>query len=372
MLMIYIVSILLLLQISVLLVFVYQSIKQRKLCNQIPKLSNVILDNFDVIIAAKENYKIIYKCVTNVLSVGLKNIILCVDGGDKSIYSKLKVDFPFITVLQNDVSLGKIRSQKKCLNISQKESILILDADVYLIKEELYGFVSYFVDSNVDFLCPYSVGLYIGNNPLLYSLAETDRCMRQRIVRAGRDAYGVSNLSGYCMLAKRKKYIDIIDSEVIQDDVMATINLLEKNYTVKTYHKVVCSEIERTTFKSYLMQKTRWTAGNIVLIKSYCRLFKSAPFIKSVAFTSSFLLWYWALWMDFVVFLLCIVYPPLLILLLFEGLVKFFGLVCACKPQKRALEILLYIIIWPFFSTICLMLSPYYLEGKIVEQNTRR
>lgn len=370
--MIYILSILLLIQIVVLVVFVYQSIRQRYFCNMQKDILKISLDDFDVIIAAREDCKIIRCCITNVLSVGFKNIILCIDGCDDSIYLKIKSEFPSIVLLNNEKQLGKIKSQKRCLDLSNKENVLILDADITLNKDELYGFVSYYINSKADFLCPYSIGLYSGGNSLLYSIAETDRYMRQRVVRAGRDAYGVSNLSGYCMLCKRIKYINIIDADAIQDDVIATINLLQRKYKVKTYHKAVCSEIERNSFGSYLMQKTRWTAGNIVLIKSYAKLFESTSLVKAFAFTSSFLLWYWSLWVDFIAFLFSIIYPPIFIFLVIEGIIKFIGLAFAGRSKNKIFSILLYLVIWPIFSTMCLILSPYYLMGKIVEQKTRR
>ena len=203
-----------------------------------------------MIFSSSRSISSIPKCIKNVLSVGFENIIICIDGGNNDVFYRLKLSYPSLTILYNETSLGKIRSQNKCLSLSKKENILILDADIALLKEEVTGFVSYFWESNVDFLCPYSIGLYEGNNQLLYSIAETDRHMRQRVVRAGRDAYGVSNLSGYCMLAKRIKYIDIIDDDAIQDDVIATINLLKKKYMVKTFLKAVGSEIESWIFRS--------------------------------------------------------------------------------------------------------------------------
>ena len=364
--------ILLLVQISILIVFVYQSIKQRSSCVKHFICNDSNLDKFDVIIAARENIEIIRNCLSNLLSIGFNNIILCIDGGSKTNADLLIHEFPIVKIIYNDTSLGKIKAQIKCLKISTKEKILILDADISLIKKEVLDFVSYFNDNKVDFLCPYSVGISSKMNSFLFAITETDRHMRQRVVRAGRDAYGVSNLSGYCMLAYKEKYFNIIDSEAIQDDVIATINLIEKEYTVKTYHKAVCSEIERTSFQSYLMQKTRWTAGNIVLVTSYNRLFKVANLTKAFAFTSSFLLWYWSLWVDFIAFIVACFYPIIFVFLLIEGLIKFIGLACACKPQSRFLSIVLYIIIWPIFSTMCLVLSPYYLSGKILEYKTRR
>lgn len=359
-------------QIVVLSVFVFLSIKQRSLCNKQNLTLNANLGEFDVIIAARENVEIVRNCISNVLSVGFENIILCIDGGGEEACIQLKEKFPTVKIIYNDKSLGKVKSQIKCLKLSHMEKVLILDADISLIREEVIKFVSYFNETKVDFLCPYSIGISTNMNTLLFAIAETDRHMRQRVVRAGRDAYGVSNLSGYCMLANRVKYIDIIDSEAIQDDVVATINLLQKRYTVKTYHKPVCAEIERASFWPYLMQKTRWTAGNIVLYKSYNKLFKKTNFKNAFAFTSSSLLWYWAPWVDFFAFIVALFYPTIFILLIIEGVIKYIGLYFASKPALRNLAIILYLITWPVFSTICLFLSPYYLSGRIIEQKTRR
>lgn len=359
-------------QILILCVFVVQSILQRKSCNAHRNSTNANCDEFDVIIAAHENIELVKNCLSNVLSAGFHNIIICIDGDNQNIASILKAEYPSVQIVSNEHSLGKIKSQLRCLKISSKEKVLILDADISLIKDEINGFISYYNESKVDFLCPYSVGVSTRMNSLLFIIAETDRHMRQRVVRAGRDAYGVSNLSGYCMLANREKYIDIIDTEAIQDDVVATINLLQKNYSVRTYHKAVCSEVERTELWSYLLQKTRWTAGNIVLIKSYHKLFKATSISKSLAFTSSFLLWYWALWVDFFAFIAALFHPILFIPLALEAFIKSVGLTCAAKPETRYMAIILYLVAWPVFSTICLFMSPYYLSGRIVEQKTRR
>ena len=368
----YVFIVLLAIQIIILIIFVLQSIRQRNLCSKQNIKSDVNLDEFDVIIAARENTELIRNCISNILSVGFKNIILCIDGGNEVESRQLEEEFPTVKMIYNNQSLGKIKAQIKCLKLSTKEKVLIIDADISLIKDEVHNYVSYYNEFRVDFLCPYSVGMSSDMNTLLFAIAETDRHMRQRVVRAGRDAYGVSNLSGYCMLVNRVKYIDIIDTDAIQDDVIATINLLEKKYTVKTYHKPVCAEIERTSFKSYLMQKTRWTAGNIVLIKSYYKLFKATDFKKAFAFTSSFLLWYWSLWVDFFAFIIAIFHPSIFLLLLSEGVIKFIGLNFASKPESRYLAIISYLVVWPVFSAMCLFLSPYYLSGRIIEQKTRR
>lgn len=361
-------------QTIILLIFVYQSIRQRNLCTKAMQGANKSnnLDDIDVIIAAKESYEIISNCVSNLLSCGFNNIKLCIDGGNTSILRRLSESYPQVIFLQNEQSLGKIKSQLKCLEISTKKNVLILDADISLIPSEVSGFVSYYLSSNADFLCPYSVGISSEMNSLLFGIAESDRYMRQRVIRAGRDAYGVSNLSGYCMLADRKKYIDIIDTEAIQDDVIATINLFKKGYIVKTYHKAVCSEIERTSLKSYLLQKTRWTAGNIVLVKSYPILFKTTTLTKAFAFTSSFLLWYWSLWVDFIAIIAGAFFPTVYYILFAELLIKYWGLLKASPPNRRLGFNALYCFVWPIFSTACLILSPYYLMGKIVENITRR
>lgn len=371
--MIIVVIILLIIQTVVLAVFVIQSIRQRKLSQNTGQTKNLYSDeDIDVIIASRESFDVISNCIQNVLSAQLHNIILCLDGDDSSLTTSLHNKFPDVTILYNNKPLGKIKSQIKCLRASRKQNVLILDADIRLIPEEISGYIAYYRKSKVDFLCPYSIGASAKSKSFLFGIAETDRYMRQRVVRAGRDAYGVSNLSGYCMLANRQKYLDIIDSEAIQDDVIATINLLQKGYTVKTYHRAVCSEIERTAFVPYLLQKTRWTAGNIKLVASYPKLFRMTSLKKALAFSSSFLLWYWALWIDCLALTLCLAHPAIAVPLAIEYAIKYIGLIEASKPNRRLWYNFVYLFVWPIFSTLCLILTPYYLTGKIDERKTRR
>ena len=249
---------------------------------------------------------------------------------------------------------------------------MILDADINLFVSEISGFVSYFKKQKIDFLCPYSVGRSSRHNSILFFLAEADRLLRQRIVRTGRDFFGVSNLSGYCLLANRRKYLDVIDGNAIQDDVIATLNLLEKGYTVKTYPKAVCSELERPTIKTMLFQKTRWTAGNILLLNSYPKLFVKTTFQKAFAFSSSFILWYWALWVDMISMIFSMFCPPVTFVLGLEWVLKYLMLNYVSENKKMYFFNLFYIILWPLFATLCLVMCPFYLRGKINEQKTRR
>ena len=363
---------LLIAQFVILLVFVVKSLKQRAMFKNKGSVHEIVnvLDSFDVIIAARESKELIRHCLLNLRNIGFSNVYLCIDGSDIETINSIRRDFPEYTILFNQKGEGKIRAQLKCLKEAKQANILVIDADIVLIDKPIVEFLSYFIESGVDFLCPYSLGYYNKRN-WLSEIAECDRHMRQRIVRAGRDAYGVSNLSGYCMAANRNKYWDIIDTESIQDDVSATISLFQKGYSVKTFHKSVCKEIERQSLKSYLLQKTRWTAGNICLIPSYRKLFKTAPLAQSVAFSSSFLLWYWAQWIDFIAFITAFFYPPIFYILIMEGIVKYFGLKSVRESGDHSHE-MSYILAWPLLSTICLLMAPYYLIGRISDKSTRR
>ena len=101
--MIYIIAVLLILQILVLSIFVYQSIMQRNSFNSKQFLSKIMLDKFDVIVAAREDYETINKCIKNVLSVGFENIIICIDGGNNDVFYRLKSAYPSLTILYNDI-----------------------------------------------------------------------------------------------------------------------------------------------------------------------------------------------------------------------------------------------------------------------------
>ena len=367
-----IIIVLLIIQFVILLIFVVKSLKQRakfKSYGYMPEIKEV-QKSFDVIIAARERKELICNCLQNLKHLGFRNVYICIDGCDTNTFYSVRKEFPEYTILYNQKGEGKISAQLKCLNKAKQDNILVIDADIVLIDKPVIEFLNYFVMSGVDFLCPYSLGCYDKRN-WLSKIAECDRYMRQRIVRAGRDAYGVSNLSGYCLAANRDKYKSIIDTESIQDDVSATISLFQKGYNVKTFHKPVCKEIERQSLKSYVLQKTRWTAGNICLIPSYRKLFQEAPLVQSVAFSSSFLLWYWAQWIDFIAFITAFFYPPIFYILIMEGLVKFFGLKSVKESGENLYEIF-YILFWPLLSTICLLMAPYYLIGKINDKLTRR
>lgn len=369
----YAIEVLLIIQTVILAVFVALSIRQRKYGQNIVQEEYKPLDrDIDVIIASRESFEVTCGCLDSVLSSGMNNIILCLDGGDNKVVQRIKDRYPTVHVLYNEKPLGKIKSQIKCLISSKCQNVLVLDADIRLMPEQISDFIACFLSGEADFLCPYSIGNYQNNFSFLSGIEETDRYMRQRIVRAGRDAFGVSNLSGYCMLANRGKYIEIVDSNATQDDVIATMNLLQKGFTVRTYHHVVCSEIERNNFASYLLQKTRWTAGNIKLIASYPKLFKVADTRKALAFSSSFLLWYWALWIDCIAMALCPFFHVIAVLLAIEFTIKYAGLVAASRPNSRLGYNLAYLFVWPVFSMLCLILTPYYLTGKINEQKTRR
>lgn len=367
--MIAILDAMIILQTLILSIFIILAIKQRKSC--IGKEDADITNNIDVIIVAKENFSVIKNCLDSVLVCNFKNIFLCLDHPEKHLVKNLKTSFRNIEIIENHQMNGKIETQLCGLKKSINNDVLLLDADIKLFPSEINKFINYYVESNTDFLCPYSVGIY-EKKSLWAAISESDRIMRQRIVRAGRDYFGVSNLSGYCLLATRKKYIEILDSKSIQDDVSATINLFEKNYSVKTYHKVVCSEVERSSFIESLFQKTRWTAGNMRLLVSYQKLFTSTSLIKAFVFTTSFLLWYWALWIDFVGFVFMFSSTQIFILIILELFIKQIGLFIVGEQSiKRIFLNFIYVIIWPFFSTLCLLMIPIYFCGKI-ESKTRR
>jgi cellulose synthase/poly-beta-1,6-N-acetylglucosamine synthase-like glycosyltransferase len=345
------------------------AIKQRKLC--IAKEKPDITSNIDVIIVAKENFAVIKSCLDSVIPCNFQTIFLCLDNPEKALVENLKSHFQTIEIIENHHLKGKIETQLCGLKKSNNNDVLLLDADIKLFPHKINDFIHYHKALETDFLCPYSVGVS-EKKSLWAAISESDRIMRQRIVRAGRDYFGVSNLSGYCMLANRKKYIEILDSKSIQDDVIATINLFKKNYSVKTYHRAICSEIERSSFTESLFQKTRWTAGNIRLLSNYPQLFTSIPLIKAFAFTTSFLLWYWALWIDFICFLFMFSSPIVIILIILELFIKILGLFIVGEQSiKRIILNFVYVIIWPLFSILCLLMTPAYLGGKI-EGKTRR
>ena len=314
-------------------------------------------NDIDVIIAAKENSDIIIRTLKSLQHLEVNKIILALDHPSPCLLQKVSVflsDYPQVTLVTNTDLPGKINTQKKAFINSDAKNILLIDSDITIAIDQIEFEKMYamFVLNKCDFLCPYSFGIYKQGN-LWERIVECDRIMRQQIIRAGRDYYGVSNLSGYCLLAKRDSYLDVIESNCLQDDVVASINLITKKYKVNTYHKVVCGELERFTFYKMLMQRVRWTAGNLLIFWRYCQIFK-LDYRKAIVFLASFHFWYGALYVDFLAMICSRNRFIILYCLTIEIILKTVLLSVRAHGIYNITTCFAYSIIWPSYSILAL------------------
>ena len=328
---------------------------------------NIFLSNEDipdVIITAKESVETISDCIKSLTGLTIRNIYICLDNPLPQNVIELERIIPDnCYLIQNKDCGGKINTQIKGVNVSSAHTILLLDADIRLInnKRDFEEMLLFKRAHSIDFLCPYSFGINL-NSSCWGSISECDRILRQRVIRSGRDYFGLSNLSGYFLLADRKKYIKIA-RQSLQDDVIATINILKNGFKVKTYPKVVCGELEHTLFYKHLNQRVRWTVGNIKALPNYFKVFPQTGLIKGCIFLTTPYLWYTSAYVTFASLITLIFYfnPLLFILVLAEILLKTLMIIFV-SGKKNIIAIFLYAIIWPFFITMALILSlPYAL-----------
>ena len=320
-------------------------------------------DAIDVIITAREEYKVIEQAILSLEKLQVNSIILALDNPSEKLLSQLNYlpAMHLVKTVINQGKSGKINTQKQGLANSRSEYVLIMDADikVSVTQQDFLHMVRCFINSNSDFYCPYSFGIYSRLNIWAW-IADCDRTMRQQIVRAGRDYYGISNLSGYFLLAKREKYIQIIDSNYLQDDVVATLNLFKNDLSVQTYHHVVCGELERNSFYKSLMQRIRWTTGNLLVYPKYIDIFRGIGARKGIVFILSSHLWYTSLYCDFLAYILCWRQPLLLYCLMFEITVKSIILSLRRRGAINFMCHVIYSVVWPIFSTVSLLgVVPY-------------
>ena len=331
-------------------------------------------DTIDVIITAREEYRIIEQAILSFENLQVHSIILALDHPSEKLLTQL-THLPtthLIKTIINQGIPGKINTQKLGLQSACSKHVLIMDADikVAITQQDFNRMVRCFINSNSDFFCPYSFGIYSHLNIWAW-IADCDRTMRQQIVRAGRDYYGISNLSGYFLLAKRERYIQVIDTNYLQDDVVATINLFKNELSVRTYHHVVCGELERNSFYKSLMQRIRWTAGNLLVYPKYIDIFRGIGVRKGMVFTLSSHLWYTSLYCDFLAYVLCWKQPILLYCLLLEIIVKSIILSRRKMGTVNFICHIIYSVVWPIFSTIALLGVIPYLIFKL-ERESRR
>ena len=341
---------------------------------RIDKLESKEADDIDVIITAHEEYSVIRQAVLSLEPLRVHSIILALDHPDNDLMNQilqLSLSKPII-VEKNFGEPGKIHTQKLGLLRSCTEYVLIMDADikVSLLAEEFNHMFNCFIESNCDFFCPYSFGIYSDSNTWA-KISDCDRTMRQQIVRAGRDYYRMSNLSGYFLLAKREKYLQVIDANYLQDDVVATINLFKQNMQVRTYHHVVCGELERESFYKSLMQRVRWTAGNLLIYPKYIDIFHGIGIKRGVVFVLSSHLWYTSLYCDLLAYVLCFMYYPLIYALMFEIVIKTLILSQRKKGTSNFFYHMVYSLVWPLFATISLFGVIPYLIFKLENESRR-
>lgn len=331
-------------------------------------------DVIDVIITAREEYDVIKQAILSFDNLKVHSIILALDHPSEKLLTQL-THLPTKHLVKTIINLddpGKINTQKLGLKSAGSRYVLIMDADikVSMSQQDFYNMVCCFINSNSDFFCPYSFGIYSHLNTWAW-IADCDRTMRQQIVRAGRDYYGISNLSGYFLLAKRERYIQVIDSNYLQDDVAATINLFKNDLSIKTYHSVVCGELERNSFYKSLMQRIRWTVGNLFVYPKYIDVFRGIGFRRGMVFTLSSHLWYTSLYCDFLAYVLCWKQPLLLYCLLLEIIVKSIILSLRKKGTINFMCHIIYSVVWPVFSTVSLLGVIPYLIFKLEKESRR-
>ena len=337
-------------------------------------LQSVNDDAIDVIITAKEKYEVIEQAILSFENLQINSIILALDHPDEKLLTQLTnlhTSHLIKTIINQDIP-GKINTQKLGLQSASSKYVLIMDADikVTMTQRDFCHMVNCFISSNSDFFCPYSFGIYSRSNIWAW-ISDCDRTMRQQIIRAGRDFYGISNLSGYFLLAKRDRYIQVIDSNYLQDDVVATINLFKNKLSIQTYHNVVCGELERNSFYKSLMQRIRWTAGNLLVYPKYIDIFRGIGFRKGIVFTLSSHFWYTSLYCDFIAYIFCWKNPFLLYCLIFEIIIKSIILSQRKKGIINFICHISYSIVWPIFSFLSLLGIIPFLIFKLEKESRR-
>lgn len=322
----------------------------------------------DLIITSSETLEVVSSCIESFLHSYVDKIIVALDHPSDSLVKGLSLRFGNrINIVINKEKRGKIYTQSVGIKSSTNEYILLVDADIKLLGD-IKDMCMFMHTKALDFACPYSVGEEKGFWP---HISDVDRMMRQRIIRTARDFAGLSNLTGYFLLCKRTSYLNVIDPEAIQDDVVSTIKLQKLHLKVGTYGKVMCSEIERPNFKGLLFQKVRWTAGNLSLLPDYLKLV-DIGILKATFFFCSFLLWYYVYYVDFAVTVFVLLNPcrQLVFLLIAEYVLRGIAIKIS-SPCTRIFYICMYLLLWPVLMTFALILVPMYRILKL-EQLSRR
>jgi len=358
--------------------YIYKSFVFKKNINN--KKNKHKIEPITVIIPVFNSEKTISKCLNSILvnkKTLINEIIVIFDhcsDQSESIVTKIKkqyLDIKIKTLHLNQKKSGKVSGILEAFKITKTKYSLLIDSDIVLDKNAIEKLATFHYQNKNFYSSCYIYPYTDKKNTFLENIINNDRLYRQNILQNVREPYGLSNFPGGIGIVNTNEYKKKLKSGFLED-LTATLAIIKSNKEIDILKEPLAFEIERKSIKGVLLQRIRWTIGNIENVKN---LFSTITGIESILkkyiLLSYPIMWYlqhYFIVIGNVLFIFSIFRQPNLIYLL-PQLLYFVQILISANIGKKHYEnnflsIILHSIIYPVIIATSLLLSIFVLIKK--------
>lgn len=333
-------------------------------------LDKVPSKDISVVVPVHNVEKVIAKSIQSVLNqenVRISKIVIVDDNSNANterIIKKIKTwDKRVNAIRLSDGKPSKTKALLVGIKKTPTEFIALLDADTILNRNAISRTFNYLLNKKGNYVtCLIDP---VRQKGIIYQLICYDRLFRQRILQVVRNYFGCSNLPGCFGIFDKKAFIRTLENGFLED-LISTYRISSKGDEILLLRQVLAYEHERTSLKTLIFQRIRWTIGNIHTLPFFYRTLLKVGFVKKVIFFSYPLLWYiMHYWLVFLL-VMSVIYPNLISKYLimaigYSGLVLTSNVIIKNKIYGDPISFLLHIIVFPFCIVIALFAALYTL-----------
>lgn len=317
-----------------------------------------------VLIPAHNEERTIDASISSVLSqqgVLIKELVIVVDNStDKTAQicqnfakknSKIKLLF------RNDNLPSKPKSMSLGLEKIKSNQVAMLDADTILQRNAIAKTIYFMKNNNASFgtclVDPVPVP------SLKYEIISTDKLFRQRILQMGKSELKCANLPG-CFYVGDTNWLKENVSNSFVEDLVLSYRIIGERNKITVVPEILAFEQERLEFNSFVLQRIRWTIGNISSIPSFLKAFSNNSFSATFGLISFPLFWYFIHYFTFYLIILSFFSreAQISLLILLASYIPALAVTRMMFSKIKMREILisfLYPILAAFFYTIALL-----------------
>lgn len=242
-----------------------------------------------------ERDSIITSCMESICrQEGIKiNIIVVIREPEESQLSLIKhyaKRVKSLRIIRQKKGQSEVSAYKEALYFVKTEYVCMLNIDAIIFKGSLrelfFGILN--EKSDVGF------GLRFPKTTTNFGkFAALDKIFRQLLLQKGRGAIGMGYyIPGSFYIIKKRILLEGMNDGYTYDFGLALRLYAKKDTKFTIIPEPLSTELEKSSFKSWCLQYSRWTLGEIGLGSIYIRFFKEAKTKVKVGFAGVLWLWY--------------------------------------------------------------------------------